>query len=384
MKTKDLLIDLLSRPSVTPDDAGCMDILGKYLAANGFVIKVVTFGKVKNFWAVQGKHAPLTVFAGHTDVVPVGDEEAWHSPPFTPTEKDGYLYARGAADMKTGVAAMCVAAVDYIRANPNYSGSIAIMLTADEEGPAKDGIRRLMPYLVDKGIKIDYAVFAEPSSVTVLGDMIKNGRRGSMQAELEIIGLQGHIAYPDKAANPIHALGTVIRDLTAEVWCQGNDSFAATSLQMWGVNGGLGTHNVVPSKVSVGFNFRFSNELNSTVIQQRVKAVVEKALDQAGKEMGKTFTYNIVFDVSGEPFLTPEGTLVNAMRDACSEVLGVTPTLSTSGGTSDARFVAPFNVQVVEFGPVNATIHQVNECVKIADIEPLTQVYHRLLEKIYD
>lgn len=384
MKTKDLLIDLLSRPSVTPDDAGCMDVLGNYLAANGFVIKTIVFGQVKNFWAIHGSQAPLTVFAGHTDVVPAGDESAWHTPPFTPTEKDGYLYARGAADMKTGVAAMCVAAVKFIQANPEYSGSIAIMLTADEEGPAKDGIRQLMPYLVNKGVQMDYAVFTEPSSVSVLGDMIKNGRRGSMQAELEIIGQQGHVAYPDKAANPIHALGAVIRDLTAEVWCSGNNSFSATSLQIWGVSGGLGTHNVVPPTASIGFNFRFSNELNSETIQQRVRALVENSLRQVGRDMGKTFSYKVDFDVSGEPFLTPEGVLVEAMRSACSEVLGITPTLSTSGGTSDARFVAPFGVQVVEFGPVNATIHQVNECVKIADIEPLTQVYYRLLDKIYD
>lgn len=383
MNTKDLLLDLLARPSVTPDDAGCMDVLGDYLAANGFVIKTTQFGEVKNFWAIHGDKAPLTVFAGHTDVVPVGDEAAWQTPPFEPTEKDGYLYARGAADMKTGVAAMCVAAVDFIHANPNYHGSIAIMLTADEEGPAQDGIRKFMPYLVEQGIRMDYAVFTEPSSVDILGDMIKNGRRGSMHAHLKVLGKQGHVAYPDKAANPIHALGAIITALSREVWCEGNDSFPATSKQMWAMSGGVGASNVIPGEANLSFNFRFSTELTSADIEHRVEEIVKTALTKEQEETGKTYTYELTYEVSGEPFLTREGELVNAMRDACTEVLGVTPVLSTSGGTSDARFVAPFGVQVVEFGPVNATIHQVNECVKIADIEPLKQTYQRLLEKLY-
>lgn len=383
MKTKTLLLDLLSRPSVTPNDAGCMGVLGDYLAANDFEIETVTFGEVKNFWARHGTKAPLTVFAGHTDVVPVGDEAAWHTPPFLPTEKDGYLYARGAADMKTGVAAMCVAAVEFIQANPDYDGSIAIMLTADEEGPAQDGIRKFMPYLVEQGIEMDYAVFTEPSSVEVLGDMIKNGRRGSMQAHLKVLGKQGHVAYPDKAANPIHALGTIITALSREVWCQGNDSFPATSLQIWSVQGGVGASNVIPGEAKLSFNFRFSTELTSAAIEQRVEKIVSTALQKIFQETGKEYTYELSYEVSGEPFLTREGELVNAMRDACTDVLGITPVLSTSGGTSDARFVAPFGVQVVEFGPVNATIHQVNECVKVADIEPLTQTYQRLLENLY-
>lgn len=383
MKTKKLLINLLSRPSVTPDDAGCMDILDDYLSENGFRVQTTTFGEVKNFWAIHGNKAPLTVLAGHTDVVPVGDEAAWKTPAFEPTENDGYLYARGAADMKTGVAAMCVAAVDFVNANPNYNGSIAVMLTADEEGPAQDGIRKFMPYLVDQGITMDYAVFTEPSSVETLGDMIKNGRRGSMHAHLKILGRQGHVAYPENAANPIHALGSIITALSREVWCEGNDSFPATSKQIWSMEGGVGASNVIPGEANLSFNFRFSTELSSTDIERRVEEIVKAELIKEQAATGKSYDYQLDYEVSGEPFLTREGELVNAMRDACTEVLGITPVLSTSGGTSDARFVAPFGVQVVEFGPVNKTIHQVNECVKIADIEPLKNTYQRLLEKLH-
>lgn len=383
MTTKKLLIDLLSRPSVTPNDADCMVVLGDYLRQNGFQIHMHTFGEVKNFWARHGDSAPLTVLAGHTDVVPPGDKSLWDSPPFAPTERDGYLYARGAADMKSGVAAMCVAAVDFVNANPDYRGSIAIMLTADEEGPAQDGIRKFMPYLVEQGVQMDYAVFTEPSSVDVLGDMIKNGRRGSLHGYLTVFGKQGHVAYPDNAANPIHALGGIITALSREVWCEGNDSFPASSQQIWGMQGGVGAHNVIPGEASISFNFRFSTELSSADIEKRVEAIVQEQLEQELTATGKRYDYQLSYEVSGEPFLTPEGTLVNAMRDACTEVLGVTPVLSTSGGTSDARFVAPFGVQVAEFGPVNKTIHQVNECVKVSDLEPLTKTYQRLLEKLH-
>ncbi len=378
-----LLTTLLTQPSISPNDAGCMDILADYLSQHGFSIETKTFGKVKNFWAIHGNQAPLTVFAGHTDVVPTGDEAEWISPPFKPTEKDGYLYARGAADMKSGVATMCVAAVEFIKANPDYKGSIAIMLTSDEEGEAKDGLRKFVPYLIDKGVQMDYAVFAEPSSVNQLGDMIKNGRRGSLHAHITIIGKQGHIAYPDKAANPIHALGDIISELTNEQWCRGNKYFQPTSLQIWEIDGGTGANNVIPATVQLNCNLRFSSELTSKTISERIENIVKKQINQYNAKTGKDFSYQIVFDISGEPFITPEGDLVNAMRDACTDVLGVTPVLSTSGGTSDARFVAPYGVQVVEFGPVNKTIHQVNECIKIADIEPLKNAYLRLLEKLY-
>ncbi len=383
MKTKELLCDLLSRPSVTPDDAGCMQILGDYLRAHGFVIEEITFGEVKNFWARHGDSAPLTVLAGHTDVVPVGDEATWDSPPFQPTERDGYLYARGAADMKSGVAAMCVAAVDFITANPDYHGSIAIMLTADEEGPAQDGIKKLMPHLVEQGVKMDYAVFTEPSSVDVLGDMIKNGRRGSMHVHLKILGTQGHVAYPENAANPIHALGSIVTTLTHEQWCVGNDSFPATSLQIWDIRGGVGADNVIPAEADVSFNLRFSTQLTSESIAARIEEIVQATLTHEKAITGKHYDYQLDYRVSGEPFLTPEGELVNAMRDACREILAVTPVLSTGGGTSDARFVAPFGVQVVEFGPVNQSIHQVNECIRVADLEPLKATYQRLLEKLH-
>ncbi len=382
MKTKELLLDLLSRPSVTPNDAGCMDVLADYLRVHDFYVEEATFGEVKNFWARHGDTAPLTVFAGHTDVVPVGDESLWDSPAFEPTERDGYLYARGAADMKTGVAAMCVAAVEFVKANPDYKGSVAIMLTSDEEGPAQEGIRQFMPYLVEKGVHMDYAVFTEPSSVEVLGDMIKNGRRGSMHAHVTLLGQQGHVAYPDNAANPIHALGEVVTALSSEQWCKGNEGFPATSVQVWSVNGGVAS-NVIPGEATLSVNFRFSTELTSAMIQARVEEIVQKTLANVRQKTGKTYEYQVEYEICGDPFLTREGELVNAMRDACTEVLGVTPVLSTSGGTSDARFVAPYGVQVVEFGPVNKTIHQVNECVKEADIEPLMQTYLRLLEKLH-
>lgn len=383
MKTLDLLMQLLSRPSITPDDAGCMQVLGDYLTANGFSVHTVAFGEVQNFWAIHGDQAPLTVFAGHTDVVPTGDESRWHSPPFTPTARDGNLYARGAADMKSGVAAMCVAAVDFVTANPDYRGSVAIMLTSDEEGKAQDGIKKFMPYLLDKGIKMDYAVFTEPSSVEVLGDTIKNGRRGSMHAHLKIIGKQGHVAYPDKAANPIHPLGAIITALSSEVWSEGNADFPATSMQIWGINGGTGANNVIPGEVDIDFNLRFSTELSSDDIEIRIQQIVQEQLAKERQASGKDYDYRLACEVSGEPFLTPTGELVIAMQEACTEVLGITPQLSTGGGTSDARFVAPFAVQVVEFGPINASIHQVNEHVKIADLEPLTKTYQRLLEKLH-
>ncbi len=319
MKTIDLLLDLLKRPSITPDDAGCMELLTDYLQQNDFQVEITTIGGVKNFWAIHGNQAPLTVFAGHTDVVPVGDENLWHSPPFEPTEKDGYLYGRGTADMKTGVAAMCVAAVNFIQENPNYQGSIGIMLTADEEGAAQDGIRKFMPYLVNKGIKMDYAVFGEPSSVKVLGDMIKNGRRGSLHAHLKIIGTLGHVAYPDKAANPIHALGNIITALTRETWCEGNEYFPETSLQIWEVNGGTGANNVIPDEASLHFNFRFSSELSSTDIQNRVQKIVEQQLQKEKAETGKSYDYDIRYEISGEPFLTRECVLVQSMREACTE-----------------------------------------------------------------
>lgn len=383
MNTKTLLLDLLARPSVTPNDAGCMDVIGDYLRQHGFHVEITTFGEVKNFWARHGDSAPLTVFAGHTDVVPVGDESAWHSPAFVPTERDGYLYARGAADMKSGVAAMCVAAVEFVKANPNDGGSVAVMLTADEEGPAQDGIKRFMPYLREQGVEVDYAVFTEPSSVETLGDMIKNGRRGSMHAHLTVFGQQGHVAYPDNAANPLHALGGIVTALSREVWCQGNDSFPATSMQIWAMNGGVGASNVIPGEANLSFNFRFSTELTSTMLEERIEEIVRETLAQERQVTGKAYDYQLTYEVSGEPFLTREGELVNAMRESCQEVLGITPVLSTSGGTSDARFVAPFGIQVVEFGPINKTIHQINECVKIADLEPLMQTYLRLLEKLH-
>ncbi|MPV85621.1 succinyl-diaminopimelate desuccinylase [Ostreibacterium oceani] len=383
MNEKELLLNLLDKPSVTPDDAGCFDVIESYLSEFGFQTEIVTFGAVKNLWAVHGNGQPLTVFAGHVDVVPPGDLSKWTTPPFAPTERGGYLYARGAADMKAGVATMCLAATNFVTQYPDYQGSIAIMLTADEEGPAHDGIKQLMPYLVERGVNMDYVIFGEPSSDKVLGDTIKNGRRGSMHVHLTILGQQGHVAYPDLAANPIHALGPVITRLADEIWCQGNEYFPATSKQIWELSGGAGASNIIPGEATIRFNFRFSNQLSAETIIERVHTLVAETLQTLATNTGKRYTYDLYHELAGEPFLTREGDLTQAMQAACQSVLGQSPKLSTGGGTSDARFVAPFGPQVVEFGPVNATIHQVDECVKIDDLPRLTQVYQRVLMTLY-
>lgn len=378
-----VLQELIKRASITPKDEGCQQYLTNYLKQAGFQTEQIDFAEVKNLWAVHGTGAPVTVFAGHTDVVPTGDISQWSSDPFEPVIKDGYLYGRGSADMKSGVAAMVAAAIDYVKQNPNHKGSIAIILTSDEEGPAQNGIKRLMPFLHARGNKIDYAVFTEPSSVTELGDMLKIGRRGSMHGYLTLKGKQGHIAYPDKTANPIHAAGTIIDKLSSEVWCNGNHAFQPTSFQISNINGGTGADNVVPGDVKFNFNWRFSTELTPEDLQSRTLHIIENCLANTAKQTGKIIDYDIDWHVSGEPFLTEEKTLVKTMKQVCQDVLGITPVLSTSGGTSDARFVAPFGVEVVEFGPVGKTIHQINECVKISDVEGTELVLKKLLERLY-
>ncbi len=385
MELKKLLNELLQKKSISPNDAGCMDIISEILKRAGFNVQIIEFNDVKNLWATYGNKAPLTVLAGHTDVVPAGDLDNWNSDPFEPIEKDGYLYARGAADMKTGVATMCLAAVDFVKNNPNFKGSLGIMLTSDEEAKAEDGIRKLMPYLVKKGVKIDYAVFTEPSSEVFLGDTIKNGRRGSLHAHLVVKGKLGHVAYPEKAANPTHILGNVINSLTQETWCNGNNDFPKTSMQIWEITAGEGANNVIPEVVKMNFNFRFSSELKSEQIEKRVVEIINKQIEISNKNITNNykFSFDIKFQLSGESFLTQKGKLVDAMVTACEKTLNTTPKLSTSGGTSDARFLAPFGVSVVEFGPVNKTIHQANECIKIEDIEKLKLTLDYLLKEIY-
>lgn len=383
MQVITLLQELIKRPSITPNDEGCQTYLAKLLNNAGFTSEHIPFAEVENLWATHGSGAPVLVFAGHTDVVPTGDIKQWHGDPFDPFIKDGYVYGRGSADMKAGVAAMVLAAIDYVKANPNHAGTIAIMLTSDEEGPAQNGIKRLMPYLYERGESIDYAVFTEPSSIETLGDMIKIGRRGSMHGYVTLKGKQGHIAYPDKTANPIHAAGNIIDGLISEVWCEGNHAFQPTSFQISNINGGTGADNVVPGDVKFNFNWRFSTEVTPEDLKSRTIHIIESSLAKTAKASGKIIDYDISWHLSGEPFLTEEKTLVKAMKHVCEDTLGITPVLSTSGGTSDARFVAPFDVEVVEFGPVNKTIHQINESVKISDVEDTKLVLQKLLERLY-
>lgn len=381
--TRDLLETLLSRNSVTPDKTDCLSIIDELLSQHEFVCEHVVFGEVDNLWAVHNADRvdlPLLALGGHTDVVPTGD--AWASDPFTPTERDGHLFARGAADMKTGVVTMIQAALRFINRYPDYPGRIAIMLTADEEGPAVDGIRKLMPHLSGQGIEIDYALFTEPTSVATLGDMVKHGRRGSLHGDLKVIGVQGHVAYPHKAANPIHALASVVAELTSQTWCDGNKSFPATTLQFSGFQAGVGATNVIPPDATVKFNFRYSNEVNAQKLEKRVKRIVERTLAEHSSE-ALFFDYQLDWVNSADPFLTPKGEVVNAMVRACKEVLDITPELSTSGGTSDARFVAPYGVQVIEFGVINETIHQVDECVKVDDIARVEDTYLRFYEHLF-
>ena len=371
-ETLDLAIDLIGRRSVTPEDAGCQEVMIERLEALGFTAQRLQFGAVKNFWARRGSEPPLLAFAGHTDVVPSGPLEQWDSPPFRPKIRDGMLYGRGAADMKGSLAAMVTACEGFIRAHPRHAGSIAFLITSDEEGPSIDGTVRVVETLESRGEKIDYALVGEPSSTQRLGDVVKNGRRGSLNGKLKIYGKQGHVAYPQLASNPLHAFAPTLNQLCAEVWDQGNEHFPPTSFQFSNLNVGTGAENVIPGTLEAQFNFRFSSELDADAIRQRV----EQMLDRGG------FRYDLEWRLSGNPFLTPAGELVRAAREAIEEITGQSTELSTSGGTSDGRFIAPTGAQVVELGPLNATIHQANECVSVADLDQLSTVYQRILSKL--
>ena len=374
--TLELTKQLIRLASITPDDAGCQTLLAERLQACGFTIEKLNFaddnGKVENFWARRGQQAPCMVFAGHTDVVPTGKPNEWHSDPFIPTERDGYLFGRGAADMKTSLAAFVTSIERFIADHPDHSGSIALLITADEEGPATCGTKQVIDVLQARDERFDYCLVGEPSSSEQLGDTIKNGRRGSIGCVLTIIGTQGHIAYPHLANNPIHHCGQVISALTAIEWDKGNDYFPASSLQISNIAGGTGATNVIPGEVRITFNCRFSTELNEDIIQQRVNHALQQ-LD---------IQYHLDWTLSGQPFLTEPGALVNACRTAIKTELGIDTQLSTSGGTSDGRFIAPTGAQVVELGPINATIHKVNECVSIDTPEQLSKVYYRVLQEL--
>ena len=370
--TLQLVHDLIARRSVTPDDGGCQSMLGARLAASGFTTETIASNGVTNAWMRRGTSAPVFVFAGHTDVVPTGPLEQWHSDPFTPTLRDGQLFGRGASDMKSSIAAFVVAAEEFIRARPRHPGSIALLLTSDEEGPATDGTTKVVEALRDRGEKIDYCIVGEPTSVDRLGDTIKNGRRGSLSGRLTVKGQQGHVAYPHLARNPVHMLAPALAELATTDWDRGDEFFPPTTFQVSNIHAGTGAGNVIPGACTVDLNFRFAPASTAASLQQRCEAV----LRQHGVD------FEIKWTLGAAPFLTPRGTLSSAISAAIEAVTGAPPELSTTGGTSDGRFIATFCPQVIEFGPPNATIHKINEQIAIADLEPLKDIYRGTLERL--
>jgi len=363
---------LIERPSITPDDQGCQKLMAERLQSVGFHCEHLRFGEVDNLWAIWGSAGPIFCFAGHTDVVPTGPESRWTSPPFTATERDGLLYGRGAADMKGSLAAMIVASEGFVQNYPDANIRLAFLVTSDEEGEALNGTRKVMEWLQANDRQIRWCMVGEPSSTTHLGDVIKIGRRGSLNGRLCIRGVQGHIAYPHLADNPISRAIPALQDLLAAEWDAGNAHFPATSLQISNIHAGTGATNVIPGELELLFNFRFSTETTAEELQSSVKAILDR----------HQLDYELVWQLSGNPFLTEPGELIEAARQAVAEQLGRTPELSTSGGTSDGRFIAPSGAEVIELGPVNATIHQVNECVRCDDLEALTGVYLDLLTRL--
>jgi len=371
--TLSLTKQLIARSSVTPEDAGCQQIMTARLQQLGFSITNLRFEDVDNFWAIRGDQGPILCFAGHTDVVPTGPVENWRSPPFEPTVIDGQLYGRGAADMKGSLAAMVVAVEQFITEHPDHRGRIAFLITSDEEGVAKNGTVKVVEWLQQEGITPEYCLVGEPSSTAICGDTIKNGRRGSLGGKLRIVGQQGHVAYPHLASNPIHQVAPALTELCEEEWDQGNEFFPATSFQISNINGGTGATNVIPGELNLVFNFRFSTQVTDQQLRERTTAI----LDRHGLD------YELEWALSGQPFLTPAGELVDAAVASIKQTRGLDTQLSTAGGTSDGRFIAPMGTQVLELGPVNASIHQVDENVSIQDLELLTEMYQRLLQNLF-
>jgi succinyl-diaminopimelate desuccinylase len=367
--TLELAKALIARRSLTPDDAGCQEILIERLEKLGFKVERMRFGGVDNFWARRGTAAPVICFAGHTDVVPTGPAEKWGSEPFTPTIRDGMLYGRGSADMKTSIAAFVTSIEEFVAAHPQHSGSIALLITSDEEGVAVDGTVRVVEALQQRGEGIDYCIVGEPTCVSKLGDTLKNGRRGSLSGDLTVKGIQCHIAYPHLGKNPIHLAAPAIDELAKTTWDEGNEYFPPTTWQISNIRGGTGATNVVPGTVDIEFNFRFSTASTVDGLKDKVHAI----LDKHGLE------YDLEWSLSGKPYLTPKGSLVDAVALAIKDSTCVIAELSTSGGTSDGRFIADICPQVLEIGPLNATIHKIDECVAVADIEPLKEIYRRTL-----
>lgn len=380
--TLDLAIDLIGRPSVTPEDAGCQPVLIARLAALGFRVERLRFGDVDNFWARFGDSDPLFAFAGHSDVVPPGPLERWRSPPFAPTVREGVLYGRGAADMKGSLAAMVTACERFLAACPQPRGSIAFLVTSDEEGAAVEGTVKVVERLEARGEKMRWCLVGEPSCAKQLGDTIKNGRRGSLNGRLLWRGVQGHVAYPHLAQNPIHGVGSLLTALVDEVWDEGHAFFPPTSFQLSNLRSGTGAVNVIPGELELLFNFRFSPAVTVEQLQERVRLIVETCLLNEEIKTGQVFQYDLEWSLSGPPFFTPPGDLVAAARAAIHAETGLEPELSTGGGTSDGRFIAPTGAQVIEFGPLNATIHKIDECVLAGDLDRLSRIYEGILKRL--
>lgn len=364
--------DLIRRPSVTPQDEGCQEVMIERLKTLGFDIEVMVFEDTTNFWARRGTQSPLFVFAGHTDVVPAGNVEQWKYPPFEPTVSEGFLFGRGAADMKGSLASMIVAVEEFIETNPDHQGSIGFLITSDEEGPFINGTVRVVDTLMARGENIEMCIVGEPSSTDIVGDVIKNGRRGSITGDITIKGVQGHVAYPHLANNPVHHSLAALQELTDMEWDQGNKYFPPTSFQIPNISAGTGASNVIPGELKVQFNLRFSTELNNDIIMSKVVAVLDK----------HQLEYSIDWTFNGDPFLTDTGALLESVVKAVNSVNKTEPQLLTTGGTSDGRFIARMGGQVVELGPVNATIHKVNECVNVEDLEKLTKMYRKTMENL--
>ncbi len=364
--------ELIARPSVTPADEGCQQLMADFLAPLGFTIEPMVFHDTTNLWARKGTTGPLFCFAGHTDVVPPGPASKWNTQPFEPTIIDGILYGRGAADMKGSIASMLAAVQRFVADHPDHDGSIAFLITSDEEGPFINGTPKVIETLEARQEKITWCLVGEPSSTNQVGDVVKNGRRGSLTGDLTVYGVQGHVAYPHLAENPVHLAMPALAELAAKQWDQGNAFFPATSFQIANINAGTGASNVIPGELQVQFNFRYSTELTDTQIKQQVIELLER----------HGLRYELKWTLSGQPFLTGSGKLVEATQNAIKAVTGRTTELSTSGGTSDGRFIAPTGAQVVELGPINATIHKVNECVNVADLETLSDIYYSMMQQL--
>jgi succinyl-diaminopimelate desuccinylase len=370
--TAEFAVALMRIPSVTPDDKGCNQLMIDRLSALGFVVEPMRFGNVNNFWARYGGSGPVLCFAGHTDVVPPGPEEKWQSPPFQPAIRDGYLYGRGAADMKGSLAAMVTACEAVLSDGQNLNGSIAFLVTADEEGAAVHGTREVINTLEARNEKITWCIVGEPSSTRQLGDVVKIGRRGSLHGKLTVHGVQGHVAYPQLARNPIHQAMLPLHELSNELWDGGNEAFPPTSFQISNIHSGTGVDNVIPGELEAQFNFRFSTELNETLIRQRTEAILDKY----------ELEYTIEWKLSGLPFLTRNQVLINAVRESIQEVNGVVTQPSTTGGTSDGRFIAPTGAEIVELGPCNASIHKIDEHVRLADLDELSKMYQGIIRRL--